>query len=193
MARLRCASPQRGSTCPCRSRIRLNGMRDFSWQYIDSRGPFVCVVTNISLFRPSTAYQVLRLKWRERSPGSPRSILTSRGSISIDSDQAEEDDQLSISIPPSLRPNYKPFLFHFDLANHTFVLEQASGQQSLSVWAVQKFLSESVKDESIISEFGGVSISLIQREDALDTIFGLRDIRWVRILYRLPIQMIIPR
>jgi hypothetical protein len=101
-------------------------------------------------------------------------------------DQAEDDDRLSISIPQSLRPNYKPFSFHFDLKSHTFVFEQASGQQSLSVWAVQRFLSQSVKDESIASEFGTVSISLIQSGDALDAIFGLKEIRRLRILYRPP-------
>jgi hypothetical protein len=101
-------------------------------------------------------------------------------------DQAEDDDRLSISIPESLRPNYKSFLFHFDLKSHTFVFEQTSGPQSLSVWGVQKFLSESTQNEEIMGTFGTVSISLIQSEEALDAIFGLADIRKLRILYRLP-------
>jgi hypothetical protein len=101
-------------------------------------------------------------------------------------DQAEDTDRLSISIPESLRPNYKPFLFYFDIKSHTFVFEQSSGSQSLSVWGVQKFLSESVNADEIAMTFGSVSISLIQSEEALDVIFGLRNIRKLRILYRLP-------
>lgn len=101
-------------------------------------------------------------------------------------DEAEDEDRLSISIPQSLRPNYKPFLFHFDLQHHTFVFEQSYSQQSLSVWAVQRFLQASVRNEEISGKFGSVSVSMIQSEDALDAIFSLKEIRRLRILYRLP-------
>jgi hypothetical protein len=101
-------------------------------------------------------------------------------------DAAEDEDRLSISIPASLRPNFKSFLFNFDLLTHTFVFEQASGPQSLSVSSVQRFLSDSVQDVGIVTSFGSISVSLIQNEDALDAIFSLSDIRRLRILYRLP-------
>lgn len=110
-------------------------------------------------------------------------IQLSHGSIL---DRADDSDRREIQIPDRLRPNYKGFHFYFDLKSHTFAFQKSSGSESLSIRSVQRFLTESVRDKFIVDRFGTISISIIQADDALDEIFGLRRIKRLRIVYNLP-------
>jgi hypothetical protein len=101
-------------------------------------------------------------------------------------DRADDSDRREIRIPDRLRPNYQGFYFYFDLSSHTFAFQQSSGAQSLSIRSVQRFLIESTRQESIVEKFGTVSVSIIQADDALDQILGLRKIKRLRIVYNLP-------
>lgn len=101
-------------------------------------------------------------------------------------DAAGPDTLQRLSIPPRLRPNYRPFFFWLDGLRHIMVFEQRGQQISVSPWQVLRAMSELTAQPSVVAEFGRIEISLIQAEEALEDILGLRHLRRLRITYTLP-------
>jgi hypothetical protein len=87
---------------------------------------------------------------------------------------ANVEMQESIFIPQELRPNYRAFLFYYDLNKHVFVFEHASPGESLSASLVFKFFTEITLRKSIFEEFQNVAVSLIQSEEGLQEILDLK-------------------
>jgi hypothetical protein len=101
-------------------------------------------------------------------------------------DEADETSTNEIFIPENLRPNFRSFYFKFFTSNHRIAFEQSSRNISISPKQVLKFFQKLVSDETIVSQFGSVSVSLIQDDQALNEILSLRELRWIRIEFRPP-------
>ena len=92
-------------------------------------------------------------------------------------DEADPDLLRQINIPKHAHPNSAAFRFSFNVKKHTLTFEHYSRGKYLVAKAAYKLI-RSLSDEQVItSQFGAVSISIVQDRSTLDRIFKLTRLK----------------
>jgi Domain of unknown function (DUF4747) len=99
---------------------------------------------------------------------------------------AEEDETKKIQIPDELRPNFTSFNFIFYPKNHYLVIEYKDKFGQISPKSIEIYLRTLLDLHEIVQEFNTVELTLIPREDQLDSVLSLKQINSLEMIIRRP-------
>lgn len=101
--------------------------------------------------------------------------------------EATADEKRTIILPPDFEPNFRSFNFVFNVAKHRLVVEfrnelgQTFGPSSAETFFVKLFNHKSLADLGV-----EVAVTVVPTEDALEKIFSIPRMRWLRVLNTQP-------
>lgn len=92
-------------------------------------------------------------------------------------DEVEERDLKEINIPERFRPNLSRCLFVFDATHHKLYFENKNSNGTyFGCKKIEKLFSSIFCDESIISKYGDVAVTLEPQENVLETLLSYPQI-----------------
>jgi hypothetical protein len=98
-----------------------------------------------------------------------------------------DDEKISkVIIPEGLFPNASSFYFIFDADKHALYYQNYSNGKTLTPRSSLNLFRGLVSDLSITERFGNINVSIIQSQEALDTLFSLKQIRKIEIVIQRP-------
>lgn len=127
-------------------------------------------------------------------PDSGMGVFSKYSEIDIDGDwfdvedfgPADPEKIEEVSIPESLRPNLSAFYFKLDAENHVICFETYSESKALSARSVEKYFRMALLNNVIIEKFGRVEVDIIKSYGEVERIFGLSNLKELRIIIRRP-------
>ena len=96
-------------------------------------------------------------------------------------DVATPEDLEDIVLPKHLHPNVKSFLFALDTVGHKIYFEKYSSGNVLTHKSALRFFELSARQNSILKEFGGAKITIVQSRLSLKSVFSIDRITKVKI------------
>ncbi|WP_041039206.1 DUF4747 family protein [Paramagnetospirillum magnetotacticum] len=99
---------------------------------------------------------------------------------------AKDDEVKHINIPPGLKPNFRSFMFEFDLKRHLFTFEVQGVDGGLSPSIALRYLASIFSNEEIVKIFGQVNADVVADAQKLEEIFNLSKLKRLSILIKRP-------
>ena len=101
--------------------------------------------------------------------------------------EAEKEEVEEVKIPDSLRPNFVPFSYYFDLKSHRFIFEyDGTDGGSLSPNYVLRLLERLFADKEIKKEFGDVDLTVEPSVETVRQIFKMPKLTSLEVVIKRP-------
>lgn len=94
---------------------------------------------------------------------------------------ATEAQVRTITLPENLHPNAASFHFEFDTEKHKLYVQTYSEGKNLSARQAQTLFEGLAETDTIKNKYGKVPVTIVQSKDGLESIFGLKVIRKIKI------------
>lgn len=99
---------------------------------------------------------------------------------------AKEDETKKIKIPEDLRPNFTSFNFVFYPKSHYLIIECKDKFGQISPKMLEIYFRNLFDSEEIVEEFNTVELTLVPRNDQLESVLSLKQISTLEIVIRRP-------